>query len=130
MRPSRSATRLAVPAFPDSYGPRYIRERSRERAGPHREDAAAADRGPARGARREAAGIGARMKVEMERLLDRVGRVRPVILYPFAVILGFLLAYAWWLVIVGVILPVFVQLVGADENFASRDIRQRSGRPA
>ena len=66
----------------------------------------------------------------MERLLDRVGRVRPVILYPFAVILGFLLAYAWWLVIVGVILPVFVQLVGADENFASRDIRQHSGRPA
>ena len=63
---------------------------------------------------REAAGIGARMKVEMERLLDRVGRVRPVILYPFALILGFLLAYAWWLVIVGVILPVFVQLVGAD----------------
>ena len=28
MRPSRSTTRLAVPAFPDSYGPRYIRERS------------------------------------------------------------------------------------------------------
>ena len=54
------------------------------------------------------------MKVEMERLLDRVGRVRPVILYPFAAMLGFLLAYAWWLVIVGVILPVFVQLVGAD----------------
>ena len=50
----------------------------------------------------------------MERLLDRVWRVRPVILYPFALILGFLLAYAWWLVIVGVILPVFVRLVGAD----------------
>jgi quinol monooxygenase YgiN len=32
MRPSRSSTRLAVPAFPDSYGPRYIRERSRNRA--------------------------------------------------------------------------------------------------
>src|SRR6266536_365441 len=31
-RPSRSSTRLAVPAFPDSYGPRYIRERSRNRA--------------------------------------------------------------------------------------------------
>src|SRR6266536_6074584 len=28
-RPSRSSTRLAVPAFPDPYGPRYIRERSR-----------------------------------------------------------------------------------------------------
>jgi len=53
------------------------------------------------------------MKVEMERLLDRAGRVRPI-LYPFAVILGFLLAYAWWLVIVGVILPAFVRLVGAD----------------
>ena len=114
MRPSRSSTRLAVPAFPDSCGPRYIRERSRERAGPHREDPGAADRGAARRAGLEAAGIGARMKVEMERLLDRVGRVRPVILYPFAAMLGFLLAYAWWLVIVGVILPVFVQLVGAD----------------
>jgi hypothetical protein len=31
MRPSRSSTRLAVPAFPDSYGPRYIRERSHTR---------------------------------------------------------------------------------------------------
>src|SRR4249919_4306843 len=31
MRPSRSSTRLAVPAFHDSYGPRYIRERSRKR---------------------------------------------------------------------------------------------------
>ena len=41
-------------------------------------------------------------------------RVRPVILYPFALILGFLLAYAWYLVLVGIILPVFVQLVGAD----------------
>jgi len=29
MRPSRSSMRLAVPAFPDPYGPRYIRERSR-----------------------------------------------------------------------------------------------------
>src|SRR6266550_250467 len=32
MRPSRSSIRLAVPAFPDSYDPRYIRERSRNRA--------------------------------------------------------------------------------------------------
>jgi len=31
MRPSRSSTRLAVAAFPDSYGPRCIRERSRTR---------------------------------------------------------------------------------------------------
>ena len=31
MRPSRSSTRLAVPAFHDSYGPRYIRERPRKR---------------------------------------------------------------------------------------------------
>ena len=29
MPPIRSSTRLAVPAFPDSYGPRYIHERSR-----------------------------------------------------------------------------------------------------
>jgi hypothetical protein len=34
MRPSRSSARLAVPAFPDSYGPRYIRERSRTGAVP------------------------------------------------------------------------------------------------
>ena len=32
MRPGRSSTRLAVPVFPDSYGPRYIRERSSTRA--------------------------------------------------------------------------------------------------
>ena len=50
----------------------------------------------------------------MRRLLYHVERVRPVILYPFALILGFLLAYAWYLVLVGIILPVFVQLVGAD----------------
>ena len=50
----------------------------------------------------------------MRRLLYHGGRVRPVILYPFALILGLLLAYAWWLVLVGIILPVFVQLVGAD----------------
>jgi hypothetical protein len=29
MRPSRSSTRLVVPAFPDSSGPRCTRERSR-----------------------------------------------------------------------------------------------------
>ena len=50
----------------------------------------------------------------MRPLLYHAGRVRPVIVYPFALILGFLLAYAWYLVIVGIILPVFVQLVGAD----------------
>jgi hypothetical protein len=32
MRPSRSSTRLAVPAFPDPYGPRDIREHSGTRA--------------------------------------------------------------------------------------------------
>jgi hypothetical protein len=31
MRPSRSSTRLAVPAFPDSHGPRCMCERSRTR---------------------------------------------------------------------------------------------------
>jgi hypothetical protein len=50
----------------------------------------------------------------MRRLLHHAGRARPVILYPFAAILGILFAYAWWLVLVGIILPVFVQLVGAD----------------
>jgi hypothetical protein len=49
----------------------------------------------------------------MRRLLDHAG-LKPVVLYPFAVILGFLLAYAWYLIIVGIILPVFVHLVGAD----------------
>jgi hypothetical protein len=50
----------------------------------------------------------------MQPLLHQAGRVRPVILFPFAAILGVLVAYVWWLVLVGVILPVFVQLVGAD----------------
>jgi hypothetical protein len=54
------------------------------------------------------------MKVEMRRPLYSAGRAVPVVLYPFALILGFLLAYAWWLVLVGIILPVFVQVVGAD----------------
>jgi hypothetical protein len=54
------------------------------------------------------------MKVEMRRPLYSGGRAVPVVLYPFALILGFLLAYAWWLVLVGIILPVFVQVVGAD----------------
>jgi hypothetical protein len=31
MRPTRSSTRLAVPVFPDSYGPRCMCERSRTR---------------------------------------------------------------------------------------------------
>jgi hypothetical protein len=34
MRPSPSSTRLADPAFPDPYGPRYIRERSGTPASP------------------------------------------------------------------------------------------------
>ena len=50
----------------------------------------------------------------MRLLLVHAGRARPVILHPFAVILSFLLAYAWYLIIVGIILPLFVQLVGAD----------------
>jgi hypothetical protein len=56
----------------------------------------------------------AKMKVEMRRLVYHAGQAGPVILYPLALILGFLIAYAWYLVIVGIILPVFVQLVGAD----------------
>lgn len=50
----------------------------------------------------------------MRRLLSDAGRAGPVILSPFALILGFLLAYAWWLVLVGIILPVFAQVVEAD----------------
>jgi hypothetical protein len=57
---------------------------------------------------------GARMKVEMRGLLEHAERVRPVIVYPVALIFGFLVAYAWYLVIVGIILPVFVEMVGAD----------------
>jgi shikimate kinase len=34
MRPSPSSTRLAVPAFPDPFGPRHIRERSGTRPAP------------------------------------------------------------------------------------------------
>ena len=50
----------------------------------------------------------------MRRLLYDAGQAGPVILYPLALILGFLLAYGWWLVLVGIILPVFAQVVGAD----------------
>ena len=52
----------------------------------------------------------------MRRLLYHAGQagVRPVVLFPFAMILGCLLAYGWWLVLVGIILPVFAQVVGAD----------------
>jgi hypothetical protein len=54
------------------------------------------------------------MKVEMRRLLYNEGQVGPLILYPLTLILSFLLAYGWWLAVVGIILPVFVQVVGAD----------------
>jgi len=54
------------------------------------------------------------MKVEMLRLVYDDERVRPVILYPFALLAGFLLAYAWWLVLVEIILPVFTTVGGAD----------------
>jgi hypothetical protein len=50
----------------------------------------------------------------MRRLLSHAGQAGPVIVYPLAVIFGFLLAYAWWLVLVGIILPVFAHAVGAD----------------
>jgi hypothetical protein len=50
----------------------------------------------------------------MRRLLYHEGQAGPLILYPLALILGSLLAYGWWLVIVGIILPVFAQVVGAD----------------
>ena len=41
--------------------------------------------------------------------------LRPVILYPLALTGAFLVAYTWYLVIVGVILPIFVRFVGADQ---------------
>jgi hypothetical protein len=50
----------------------------------------------------------------MRQLLHDAGRARPVIVYPVALILGFVLAYGWWLFLVGIILPVFAQAVGAD----------------
>jgi hypothetical protein len=50
----------------------------------------------------------------MRRLLSNAGWTRPVVVYPFALILGFLLAYGWWLVLVGIILPIFARVVGAD----------------
>ena len=50
----------------------------------------------------------------MRRLLYHQGQAGPVLLYPLALILGFLLAYTWWLVLVGIVLPVFAQVVGAD----------------
>jgi hypothetical protein len=50
----------------------------------------------------------------MRRPLDEAGRAGPVILNPVALIFGVLLAYGWWLVVVGIILPVFAQVVGAD----------------
>ena len=50
----------------------------------------------------------------MRSLFHNERRMRPVILVPFAAIGGVLLAYAWYLVIVGVILPLFTRLIGAD----------------
>jgi hypothetical protein len=50
----------------------------------------------------------------MRRLFDHAMQGGPVIVYPLALILGLLLAYAWWLVLVAIILPVFAQAVGAD----------------
>ena len=50
----------------------------------------------------------------MRRLLYHAGRGGPTILYPLALILGFLLWYGAWLVLVGIILPVFATVVGAD----------------
>ena len=50
----------------------------------------------------------------MQRLRSHAEWAKPIIGYPFAVILGFLVAYAWWLVLVGIILPVFAQVIGAD----------------
>ena len=54
------------------------------------------------------------MTIEMRRLLSHAGQAGPVILYPLALILGFLLAYAWYLVLVGIVLPVLARAVGAD----------------
>jgi hypothetical protein len=54
------------------------------------------------------------MKLAMRRLLYHEERAGPVILYPLALIGGFLVAYGWWLFLVGIILPVFATVVGAD----------------
>jgi hypothetical protein len=54
------------------------------------------------------------VKIEMRWLRYHEGRAKPLILYPFAVILGLLTAYAWYLVIIGIILPLFAHVVGAD----------------
>jgi hypothetical protein len=54
------------------------------------------------------------MMVEMRRLLSHSGQAVAVIVYPVALILGVLVAYVWWLILVGVILPVFARVVGAD----------------
>ena len=62
----------------------------------------------------------------MRRLLYHEERAGPVILYPLALIGGFLVAYGWWLFLVGIILPVFATVVGADLELASRNIRQHS----
>jgi hypothetical protein len=50
----------------------------------------------------------------MRRLLSRARPAGPVVVYPLALALGLLVAYAWWLVLVGIVLPVFAQVVGAD----------------
>jgi hypothetical protein len=50
----------------------------------------------------------------MRRRLTHAGKAPPLVLYPLALISGVVLAYAWWLVLVGFVLPVFAEMVGAD----------------
>jgi hypothetical protein len=52
----------------------------------------------------------------MRRLLTHAVPAKPVILFPIALILGFLLAYTWYLVIAGIILPAFAQVSGPTRS--------------
>jgi hypothetical protein len=53
------------------------------------------------------------MKAEMRRLFYHEGQAGPL-LFPLAMIVSFLLAYTWYLVIVGIVLPTLARVVGAD----------------
>ena len=50
----------------------------------------------------------------MRRLLFHLGHARPVLIYPIAAIVGVLAALTWYMVIVGVILPVIAGTGGPD----------------
>jgi hypothetical protein len=50
----------------------------------------------------------------MRPLLDLGRKAGALVLYPVALLLAVLVAYAWLLVLVGIVLPIFATLVGAD----------------